>query len=86
MRVQVGPALRTSVTVHSCAPGSWKLPRFTQKRVSAFMIMDSLIAATAQYLPFLILVAAAVIWLFLPRPDKVGSPCRRSSRWSLWSC
>jgi undecaprenyl-diphosphatase len=36
------------------------------------MIMDSLIAATAQYLPFLILVAAAVIWLFLTRQDKVG--------------
>ncbi len=36
------------------------------------MIMDSLIAAVAQYLLFLILAAAAVIWLFLPRPDKVG--------------
>ena len=48
--------------------------------------MDSLIVAVAQYLLFVILVAAAVIWLFLPRPDKVGSPCRRSSRWSLWPC
>jgi len=34
--------------------------------------MDSLIAAVAQYLPFLIAGAAAVIWLFLPRQDKVG--------------
>lgn len=34
--------------------------------------MDSLIVAVAQYLLFVILVAAAVIWLFLPRPDKVG--------------
>jgi membrane-associated phospholipid phosphatase len=34
--------------------------------------MDSLIVAVAQYLLFVILVAAAVIWLFLPRADKVG--------------
>lgn len=34
--------------------------------------MNSLVVAVAQYLLFLILVAAAVIWLFLPRPDKVG--------------
>ena len=46
--------------------------RFSQKRVPAFMDMNSLIVAVAQYLPFLILAAAAVIWLLLPRPDKVG--------------
>jgi len=46
--------------------------RFSQKRVPAFMDMNSLIVAVAQYLLFLILAAAAVIWLFLPRPDKVG--------------
>jgi membrane-associated phospholipid phosphatase len=34
--------------------------------------MDSLISVTAQFLPFLIPVAAAVVWLFLPRRDKVG--------------
>ena len=34
--------------------------------------MDSLIAAVAQYLIYLIMVAAGVIWLFLPRHDKVG--------------
>jgi len=36
------------------------------------IIMDSLIVGVAQYLLFAILVAAAVIWLSLPRPDKVG--------------
>jgi membrane-associated phospholipid phosphatase len=36
------------------------------------IIMDSLIAAVAQYLIYLIMVAAGVIWLFLPRHDKVG--------------
>ncbi|MHB8187792.1 MAG: phosphatase PAP2 family protein [Dermatophilaceae bacterium] len=34
--------------------------------------MDSLIVDVAQYLIFLILVAAGVAWLFLPRHDKVG--------------
>jgi undecaprenyl-diphosphatase len=34
--------------------------------------MDSLIVVAAQYLPLLIPMAAAVIWVFLPRPDKVG--------------
>lgn len=34
--------------------------------------MDSLITAAAQYLLFPILVAATVIWIFLPRHDKVG--------------
>jgi len=48
------------------------LIRFSQKRVAAFTVMNSLIVAVAQYLLFLILAAAAVIWLFLPRPDKVG--------------
>ena len=36
------------------------------------MVMNSRIVAVAQYLLFLILAAAAVIWFFLPRPDKVG--------------
>jgi undecaprenyl-diphosphatase len=36
------------------------------------IIMDSLIAAVAQYLPFLVAVVAGIIWLFLPRRDKVG--------------
>ncbi len=34
--------------------------------------MDSLITAAAQYLLFPILIAAAIIWLFLPRRDQVG--------------
>lgn len=34
--------------------------------------MDSLIVAVAQYLLFLILVAAGIFWLVLPRHDKVG--------------
>jgi membrane-associated phospholipid phosphatase len=34
--------------------------------------MNTLTAATAQYLLFLILLTAAVIWLFLPRQDKVS--------------
>jgi undecaprenyl-diphosphatase len=34
--------------------------------------MNSLIAAVAQDLLFLVLFAAAVIWLFLPRRDKAG--------------
>jgi membrane-associated phospholipid phosphatase len=34
--------------------------------------MDALIVAVAQYLPFLVPVAAGIIWLFLPRHDKVG--------------
>lgn len=46
--------------------------RFSQKRVPAFVVMNSLIVAVAQYLLFFILAAAAVIWLLLPRPDKVG--------------
>jgi membrane-associated phospholipid phosphatase len=36
------------------------------------IIMDALIVAVAQYLIFLILLAAGIIWLFLPRHDKVG--------------
>ena len=36
------------------------------------MDMNSVIVAVAQYLILLILAAAAVIWIFLPRPDKVG--------------
>ena len=34
--------------------------------------MDTLTGAVAQHLLFFILAAAAVIWLFLPRYDKVG--------------
>lgn len=34
--------------------------------------MDILIVAVAKHLPFLIPVAAGVIWLFLPRRDQVG--------------
>ena len=34
--------------------------------------MNSVIVAVAQYLLFFILAAAAAIWLFLPRHDKVG--------------
>jgi membrane-associated phospholipid phosphatase len=34
--------------------------------------MDSLIVAAAQYLPLLVPVAAAGIWLTLPRREKVG--------------
>jgi len=46
--------------------------RFSQKHVPAFVVMNSLIVAVAQYLFFVILAAAAVIWLLLPLPDKVG--------------
>ena len=35
-------------------------------------MMNTLVVAIAQYLLFLILVAATVIWLYLPRQDKVG--------------
>ena len=34
--------------------------------------MNSFIVAVAQYLLFVILAAAGVIWLYLPRRDKVG--------------
>ena len=34
--------------------------------------MNTLIVAVAQYLLYLILAAAAVIWLYLPRHEKVG--------------
>jgi membrane-associated phospholipid phosphatase len=34
--------------------------------------MNALIAFVAQYLLFLILAVGAVVWLCLPRPDKVG--------------
>jgi undecaprenyl-diphosphatase len=34
--------------------------------------MDALIVAVSQYLLYFVLLAAAVIWLYLPRPDKVG--------------
>jgi membrane-associated phospholipid phosphatase len=46
--------------------------RFSQKLVPASVAMNSLIVAVAQYLLFLILASAAVIWLTLPRPDKVA--------------
>jgi len=36
------------------------------------MVVDALIVAVAQYLAFLVPVVAGVIWLFLPRRDKVG--------------
>jgi membrane-associated phospholipid phosphatase len=45
---------------------------FTHKRVAGLIIMDTLIVDVAQYLAFLIAVVAGVIWLFLPRRDKVG--------------
>jgi len=48
------------------------LPGITQKRVSGWAIMNALVVAIAQYLLFLILLAATVIWLYLPRQDKVG--------------
>ena len=34
--------------------------------------MDGLIVDAAQYLPLLIPVAAAILWLFMPREEKVG--------------
>ena len=34
--------------------------------------MDALIVAVSQYLLYFILAAVAVVWLYLPRPDKVG--------------
>ena len=36
------------------------------------MVVDGLIVAVAQYLPFLIPVVAGIVWLFLPRRDKFG--------------
>ena len=45
---------------------------FTHKRVAGLIIMDTLIVDVAQYLPFLVAVVAGIIWLFLPRRDKVG--------------
>lgn len=45
---------------------------FTHKRVASLIIMDTLIVDVAQYLPFLVAVVAGIIWLFLPRRDKVG--------------
>ena len=34
--------------------------------------MDTLIVVAAQYLLYVILVTAAVVWLYLPRQDEVG--------------
>ena len=48
------------------------IPCHAQKHVSGWVIMDVLIVAVSQYLLYFILAAAAVIWLYLPRPDKVG--------------
>ena len=55
-----------------CANEHPLLSQIAQKSVSGCTIMDSLITATAQYLLFPILIAAAIIWLYLPRHDKVG--------------
>lgn len=38
----------------------------------SLIIMDTLIVDVGQYLPFLIAIVAGIIWLFLPRRDKVG--------------
>src|SRR5664280_1508446 len=38
--------------------------------------MNSLIVFVAQYVLYLILAAATVIWLYLPRPDKVSLAAR----------
>jgi membrane-associated phospholipid phosphatase len=35
-------------------------------------VLDGLIVAVAQYLPFLVAVVAGIIWLLLPRQDKFG--------------
>jgi membrane-associated phospholipid phosphatase len=45
---------------------------FTHQRLARLIIMDALILDVAQYLAFLIAVVAGIIWLFLPRRDKVG--------------
>lgn len=39
------------------------LPGITQKRVSGWVIMNALVVALAQYLLFLILAAATIVWL-----------------------
>jgi hypothetical protein len=36
------------------------------------IIMDTLVVAVAQYLIYLIMAAAGVIWLLLPRHEKAG--------------
>jgi membrane-associated phospholipid phosphatase len=48
------------------------LPCFAQKGVSVSVIMDAIIVAVSQYLLYFILAAAAISWLYLSRPDKVG--------------
>jgi undecaprenyl-diphosphatase len=48
------------------------LPCLVQNHVSGWVFTDALIVAVSQYLLYLVLLAAAVIWLYLPRPDKVG--------------
>lgn len=47
-------------------------PANSQVRVSTWRTMDPFIVATAQYLPILVPVVAVVIWLTLPRREKVG--------------
>lgn len=48
------------------------LSGITQKRVSGWVLMNALVVALAQYLPFLIAAAATLIWIYLPRQDKVA--------------
>lgn len=38
--------------------------------------MNSLIVVVAEYLLFVILLTAVVVWVYLPRPDKVGLAVR----------
>jgi membrane-associated phospholipid phosphatase len=40
--------------------------------MSGSVAMDSVIVAVAQYLPLLVVAAAAVLWLTLPRSEKVS--------------
>lgn len=53
------------------APGDAVCSQLRLRQDLHTSLVDFLVVATAQYLPFLIPVVAAVVWWFLPRPDKV---------------
>jgi len=45
--------------------------------------VDSLIVVLAQYVPFLVPVVAAVVWLLLPRSGKIGLAVRAAVAFAL---
>ena len=48
------------------------LPRSAQKGVPVSVFMDAIIVAVSRHLLYVILAAAAIVWLYLPRPRKAG--------------